>query len=229
MLRCHGTDHLSIRKPIVPARSPPLDPSTDEGIRSRTGTAGKPFSCSMEEEDREQHRASPTAGIVLRSSRGRKHRRCTTNLFFRSELVKYGPAPQVDYIVFPTRDQNGTKRPTSTEKGNPAKTGFPFGFFMVPKAGFEPARVSPPPPQDGVSASSTTSARCRKNILIHATAENQGEESGRGVEEATRCHKVFLFKTSASLYSFPENTFPCGGSSWDRMKRRAAADCTGTR
>ena len=26
------------------------------------------------------------------------------------------------------------------------------------KAGFEPARLSPPPPQDGVSTSSTTSA-----------------------------------------------------------------------
>jgi hypothetical protein len=30
--------------------------------------------------------------------------------------------------------------------------------IIMPKAGFEPARVSPPPPQDGVSANSTTSA-----------------------------------------------------------------------
>jgi hypothetical protein len=30
----------------------------------------------------------------------------------------------------------------------------------MPKGGFEPPRVSPPPPQDGVSANSTTSARC---------------------------------------------------------------------
>ena len=29
----------------------------------------------------------------------------------------------------------------------------------MPKAGFEPARLAAPPPQDGVSASSTTSAR----------------------------------------------------------------------
>ncbi|KTD78165.1 hypothetical protein Lstg_1446 [Legionella steigerwaltii] len=29
---------------------------------------------------------------------------------------------------------------------------------MVPKAGLEPARLSPPPPQDGVSTNSTTSA-----------------------------------------------------------------------
>src|SRR5215475_2809959 len=31
----------------------------------------------------------------------------------------------------------------------------------MPKAGFEPARLAAPPPQDGVSASSTTSARSR--------------------------------------------------------------------
>src|SRR4030095_6892780 len=35
--------------------------------------------------------------------------------------------------------------------------------MMVPKGGLEPPRVAPPPPQDGVSASSTTSAlgRCK--------------------------------------------------------------------
>src|SRR5450759_4086320 len=47
---------------------------------------------------------------------------------------------------------------------------------MVPKAGFEPARVSPPPPQDGVSASSTTSARCRKIIL--ATLSRKIKQDG---------------------------------------------------
>ncbi len=31
-------------------------------------------------------------------------------------------------------------------------------YSLVPKGGLEPPRVSPPPPQDGVSASSTTSA-----------------------------------------------------------------------
>ena len=34
---------------------------------------------------------------------------------------------------------------------------------MVPKAGLEPARVAPPPPQDGVSTNSTTSAL---NVLL---------------------------------------------------------------
>ena len=91
------------------------------------------------------------------------------------------------------------QKPKKTKKGKPAKTGIPFGIQMVPKAGFEPARVSPPPPQDGVSASSTTSARCRKIILIHAPAENQDED------------KVSLFKSPPSLYSFPENPLPCGG------------------
>ncbi len=49
-----------------------------------------------------------------------------------------------------------------TKKGNPEKTGFPLRIAMVPKGGLEPPRVSPPPPQDGVSASSTTSARCKE-------------------------------------------------------------------
>jgi hypothetical protein len=35
---------------------------------------------------------------------------------------------------------------------------YPLILTMVPKGGFEPARVSSPPPQDGVSAKSTTSA-----------------------------------------------------------------------
>ena len=39
---------------------------------------------------------------------------------------------------------------------------------MVPKAGLEPAQVSPPPPQDGVSTSSTTSAH-----MVMEDADNQ--------------------------------------------------------
>src|SRR5207247_9987332 len=31
---------------------------------------------------------------------------------------------------------------------------------IMPKAGLEPARLAAPPPQDGVSANSTTSAKC---------------------------------------------------------------------
>ena len=44
-------------------------------------------------------------------------------------------------------------------------------FLMVPKAGLEPAQVSPPPPQDGVSTSSTTSAPA-DNVWPFFTAED---------------------------------------------------------
>ena len=40
--------------------------------------------------------------------------------------------------------------------------------FMVRKGGFEPPRLSAPPPQDGVSASSTTSAlEIKRNANQH--------------------------------------------------------------
>jgi hypothetical protein len=44
--------------------------STNEGVLPQTDTAGNSYSFSMGEEDRERHRASPTAGMVVRSSRG---------------------------------------------------------------------------------------------------------------------------------------------------------------
>src|SRR5258707_15862561 len=40
--------------------------------------------------------------------------------------------------------------------------------MLVRKGGFEPPRLSAPPPQDGVSASSTTSARLRRHGLRRA-------------------------------------------------------------
>jgi hypothetical protein len=40
---------------------------------------------------------------------------------------------------------------------------------MVRKGGFEPPRLSAPPPQDGVSASSTTSAQNKPNTLNSLT------------------------------------------------------------
>ena len=46
---------------------------------------------------------------------------------------------------------------------------------MVRKGGLEPPRLSAPPPQDGVSANSTTSARCNYravNILARSTRES---------------------------------------------------------
>jgi hypothetical protein len=38
------------------------------------------------------------------------------------------------------------------------------GLIRMPKAGLEPARLAAPPPQDGVSANSTTSARLIRSL-----------------------------------------------------------------
>ncbi len=48
---------------------------------------------------------------------------------------------------------------------------------MVPKGGLEPPRVSPPPPQDGVSASSTTSALVRCGFMSEKLAGIAAEET----------------------------------------------------
>jgi|SRR5450755_3671036 hypothetical protein len=56
---------------------------------------------------------------------------------------------------------------------------------MVRKGGFEPPRLSAPPPQDGVSASSTTSARVeitsRERFIIpkHLGADAQSRQRNR--------------------------------------------------
>ncbi len=44
---------------------------------------------------------------------------------------------------------------STIKKPDPAGSGF---FILVPMAGLEPARLASPPPQDGVSTNSTTSA-----------------------------------------------------------------------
>ena len=89
---------------------------------------------------------------------------------------------KLDDVAVPEICPKSAQNTPDKKRGESNVTRFPLKIAMVSKAGFEPARVSPPPPQDGVSASSTTSARCRKNILIHATAENQGEESGQRIQ-----------------------------------------------
>src|SRR5881396_1152258 len=68
---------------------------------------------------------------------------------------------------------------------------------MVPKGGLEPPRVSPPPPQDGVSASSTTSAlgRCGfvrdKSSGIAARCDVSKIRSG-----FLRCFRLALLRRS---------------------------------
>src|SRR5450432_3156547 len=60
---------------------------------------------------------------------------------------------------------------------------------LVRKGGFEPPRLSAPPPQDGVSASSTTSARARKTAveataIIAKAAESSRRREGNAVPAA---------------------------------------------
>ena len=49
-----------------------------------------------------------------------------------------------------------------TKKGTWREAKFPLSIAMVPKAGFEPAQVSPPPPQDGASAEGSPPAAIRQ-------------------------------------------------------------------
>jgi hypothetical protein len=51
--------------------------------------------------------------------------------------------------------------------------------MMVRKGGFEPPRLSAPPPQDGVSASSTTSALCNFHALNNLNRSASEGISGR--------------------------------------------------
>jgi len=54
---------------------------------------------------------------------------------------------KLDGVSVPEICPKSAQNPLKVKKGNPRKTGFPLMFAMVPKAGFEPPRVSPPPPQ----------------------------------------------------------------------------------
>src|SRR3954466_2816397 len=62
----------------------------------------------------------------------------------------------------------------------------PVEQFLVRKGGFEPPRLSAPPPQDGVSANSTTSAR--RNILTQkAITATQNKSSSSMRDVSHRC------------------------------------------
>jgi hypothetical protein len=74
---------------------------------------------------------------------------------------------KLDGVAVPAICPKSARNPLKVKKGNPAKTGFPLKFAMVPlklffagyprerissgsgvpKGGFDPPRVSPPPPQ----------------------------------------------------------------------------------
>src|SRR5258708_40233341 len=52
--------------------------------------------------------------------------------------------------------------------------------FMVRKGGFEPPRLSAPPPQDGVSASFTTSALAPMRPILRETPKRE-PQTGKGI------------------------------------------------
>ena len=59
---------------------------------------------------------------------------------------------------------------THQQQEEPALSSIGKIIAMVRKGGFEPPRLSAPPPQDGVSASSTTSAGCKLHALNNLAA-----------------------------------------------------------
>ena len=80
------------------------------------------------------------------------HRDITTTMIYAhltQDHIK-SQMGKLDGVSVPEICPKSAQNPLKVKKGNPRKTGFPLKFAMVPKAGFEPARVSPPPPQDSV-------------------------------------------------------------------------------
>src|SRR5512145_1304033 len=61
------------------------------------------------------------------------------------------PRRRVSSHILPRPIPTSTKVPHGKKKGIRRQSGFPLRIAMVPKGGLEPPRVSPPPPQDGVS------------------------------------------------------------------------------
>ncbi len=62
---------------------------------------------------------------------------------------------------------------------------------MVPKGGLEPPRVAPPPPQDGVSASSTTSALVRCGFMSEKLTGIAAEETAMCQKKSVRASSLF--------------------------------------
>src|ERR1700680_2591108 len=85
-----------------------------------------------------------------------------------------------------------TRRRRSTNYQLNGKGAFPCCVNrskLVRKGGFEPPRLSAPPPQDGVSASSTTSARARRlrsgsSIIAKAACSKRERRYACGLREA---------------------------------------------
>ena len=75
-------------------------------------------------------------------------------------------------------------------------------WLLVRKGGFEPPRLSAPPPQDGVSASSTTSAGCKLHMF-----NNLAKSASEGISHCTGFCTDLLDSTRPSGRSkFPSRT-----------------------
>src|SRR2546423_4702486 len=68
------------------------------------------------------------------------------------------------------RPRHPARGSSGQEKGEPGPAKFPSEISdLVPRARFELARLTAPPPQDGVSTSSTTWARAREGACSKAS------------------------------------------------------------
>ena len=69
----------------------------------------------------------------------------------RKILIKANTDGRTGKNLITNKTTNQPPGPKKRKKGLRRKAKIPLSIAMVPKAGFEPARVSPPPPQDGVA------------------------------------------------------------------------------
>src|SRR5712664_3847328 len=94
--------------------------------------------------------SAPYTSVGARSSLSR----------LRRARVRY-KLPLKNYIIY-IRNQNSRCIPKKYWRGKEARLArgrISPGQILVRKEGFEPSRLTAPPPQDGASASSATSAR----------------------------------------------------------------------
>jgi hypothetical protein len=107
-------------------------------------------------------------------------------------------------------DQNGHCKTTPSGPQPNSNSDISGLTKMVRKGGFEPPRLSAPPPQDGVSASSTTSAL--KSILCRPF---EGDQSPHGTRQS------YLVPAASCLLSL--YTVKRGCSSWRVARRQSCS------
>src|SRR6266566_2311416 len=91
---------------------------------------------------------------------------------------------------------------------------------MVRKGGFEPPRLSAPPPQDGVSASSTTSAQGR-NFLRTGCLNYSKQRFRRIPDRRTRTVKLKTISCGSQSVWLPQKrgAQKCQRSSWRELAK----------